>query len=66
MAKLSIHRTATLGELPTAKVNALNNELAGLTLENDLRRKIRDDIHRLKDIGSHRGRRHAQVRRGPG
>lgn len=32
------------------------------TIEMDLRRKLQEDIKRLRDIGSYRGRRHAQVR----
>lgn len=31
------------------------------TIEMDLRRKLHDDLKRLRDIGSYRGRRHAQV-----
>lgn len=30
-----------------------------MTIENDLRRQVRDNIRRLKDMGSYRGRRHA-------
>jgi hypothetical protein len=30
-----------------------------MTIENDLRRKLRDNIARLRDMGSYRGRRHA-------
>jgi len=59
-AKLSIHETARVGSLNTNKLTALSNELSNMTIENDLRRKIRDDIRRLKDMGTYRGRRHAQ------
>lgn len=30
-----------------------------MTIENDAKRKMRDDIRRLRDMGSYRGRRHA-------
>jgi len=30
-----------------------------MTLESDLRRKIQEDIKRLRDMGTYRGRRHA-------
>ncbi|KAI5795207.1 hypothetical protein EDC01DRAFT_654503 [Geopyxis carbonaria] len=59
-AKLSIHETARVGSLTTAKVTDLTAELTKMDLENDLRRRLRDDLKRLRDIGSYRGRRHAQ------
>lgn len=30
-----------------------------MTIETDLRRKVRENIARLKDMGTYRGRRHA-------
>ena len=30
-----------------------------MTIENNLRRQLRENIRRLKDMGAHRGRRHA-------
>jgi len=45
--------------LPLPQLNSLVNKLSGLTIENDLRRKVRADIERLRDMGSYRGRRHA-------
>ncbi|TGZ82747.1 ribosomal protein S13 [Ascodesmis nigricans] len=61
-AKLSIHDTARFTQLSTAKVTNLNAELTKMApvIEMDLRRKLQDDIKRLRDIGSYRGRRHAQ------
>jgi len=60
-AKLSIHKTAQVGSLSTSKTMVLADELSKLTIENDLRRQLKDDLNRLKDMGSYRGRRHAQV-----
>lgn len=59
MAQHYIHPTATLGELPDTQLNSLVNSLSQLTLENDLRRKVLQNIARLRDMGSYRGRRHA-------
>ncbi|KAI5819491.1 hypothetical protein BZA77DRAFT_304230 [Pyronema omphalodes] len=59
-AKLSIHKTALVGSVPAPKITSLVELMTGMTLENDLRRVLRDDIRRLKDMGAYRGRRHAQ------
>ncbi|KAG9808232.1 hypothetical protein KCU63_g22112, partial [Aureobasidium melanogenum] len=37
----------------------LSAELQNLTIENNLRRKLQDNIKRLRDMGTYRGRRHA-------
>jgi Ribosomal protein S13/S18 len=37
----------------------LTNQLSGMKIEADLKREIKDNIKRLKDINSYRGRRHA-------
>ncbi|KAI7288292.1 hypothetical protein KC352_g4417, partial [Hortaea werneckii] len=34
-------------------------ELSTMTLENDLRRQLQENIKRLRDMGTYRGRRHA-------
>jgi len=59
MAQHYIHPTATLGSLATSQLTALTASLTELTIENDLRRKIQEDIRRMRDMGSYRGRRHA-------
>lgn len=59
MARLSIHNTAKLSGLGHRTVNDLSAELQNLTIENNLRRKLQDNIKRLKDMGTYRGRRHA-------
>lgn len=59
LAQHHIHPFAKLGELPLPQLNSLVNALSGMTIENDLRRKVRADIERLRDMGSYRGRRHA-------
>src|SRR5271170_559833 len=57
--KLQFHETLKLGEMSERQLNALAHELGEYRLENDLTRRVRDNIHRLRRIGSYRGRRHA-------
>ncbi|KAI4087116.1 MAG: hypothetical protein LQ348_000224 [Seirophora lacunosa] len=59
MAKLYIHDTARVGTLADKQVLDLTAELSSMTIENDLRRKVQDNIKRLRDMGAYRGRRHA-------
>ncbi|KAE8442637.1 hypothetical protein EG329_002994 [Mollisiaceae sp. DMI_Dod_QoI] len=59
LAKFSIFPHARVGSLPTRTITALTAELSSMTIENDLRRQLRDNIRRLRDMGSYRGRRHA-------
>ncbi|KAI7301027.1 hypothetical protein KC315_g9699, partial [Hortaea werneckii] len=41
------------------QINDLAAELSTMTLENDLRRQLQENIKRLRDMGTYRGRRHA-------
>jgi len=59
MARFHIHPTARIGALGDRQINDLAAELSTLTLENDLRRQLVDNIRRLRDMGTYRGRRHA-------
>lgn len=59
MARLYIHPAAKAGSLSTQQAFDLNAELASMPSENELRRKVRENIRQLKDMGSYRGRRHA-------
>ncbi|RFU36138.1 hypothetical protein B7463_g207, partial [Scytalidium lignicola] len=59
LAKFAIHPRAKVGSLPTKTITALTAELSNMTIENDLKRQLRDNIRRLRDMGSYRGRRHA-------
>ncbi|KAI9775790.1 MAG: hypothetical protein M1835_005707 [Candelina submexicana] len=59
MARFHIHPQARLGALANKQVLDLSAELSGMTLENDLRRRLHDNIRRLRDMGTYRGRRHA-------
>jgi small subunit ribosomal protein S13 len=59
MSKFHIHKTARVGNLADRQINDLAAELSTMTLENDLRRQLQDNIRRLRDMGTYRGRRHA-------
>ncbi|KAM0802764.1 hypothetical protein BDR22DRAFT_946357 [Usnea florida] len=59
LARLHIHPTARLGSLKPQTVLDMTAELTGMKIENDLRREMRENIARLRDIGAYRGRRHA-------
>lgn len=59
MAKYSIHKLAKVGSLAPRTVTSLTAELSQMTLDSDAKKVMRDNIKRLKEIGSYRGRRHA-------
>lgn len=59
MARFSIHKTAKVGALNDGQINGIVAQLSSLTLENDLRRQLVENIRRLRDMGAYRGRRHA-------
>jgi small subunit ribosomal protein S13 len=58
-ARLQFHETLKMGEMSERQLNALSHEVGELKLENDLVRGVRDNIARLRRIGSYRGKRHA-------
>ncbi|MCJ1307914.1 hypothetical protein MMC25_001562 [Agyrium rufum] len=60
MSRFYIHPQAKLSSLTQKQVLDLNAELTTLKIENELRRDIRENIRRLRDMGSYRGRRHVQ------
>ena len=59
MARFYIHPTCKVRELGSKQVLDLTAALSEMKIENDLRRQVLDNIKRLKDIGTQRGRRHA-------
>lgn len=59
MAKFTIHKLAKVGSLAPRTVTSLTAELSQLTLESDAKAVVTKNIHRLKDMGTWRGRRHA-------
>ena len=59
MARFHLHDTARVGELAQGQILELNAALDSMKIENDLRRQVLQDIQRLRDTGTYRGRRHA-------
>ena len=59
MARFYIHPTAKMGDLANKQTLDLTGALSGMKIENDLRRELRDNIRRLRDMKSLRGNRHA-------
>jgi small subunit ribosomal protein S13 len=59
MARFNIHPTCRVGELANKQVLDLTAVLSEMKIENDLRREVLNDIKRLKETGTYRGRRHA-------
>ncbi|KAI9896216.1 hypothetical protein N3K66_008388 [Trichothecium roseum] len=59
MARFSIHNLAKVGSLSPRTVTSLTAELSQMTLEGDARKLLHENLRRLKNIGSYRGRRHA-------
>jgi small subunit ribosomal protein S13 len=59
MSKFHIHKTARIGNLGEKQINSLAGELAEMTIESDLKGQMQNNIKRLRDMGTYRGRRHA-------
>lgn len=59
LAKYSIYPTQRLGTLSPKTVLQLTAELSVMTIDNDARKAVQDNIHRLREMGTYRGRRHA-------
>ena len=47
-------------DLTTEQENAIRDQVESYTIEGELRRKIANDVKRLKDIQSYRGSRHSK------
>lgn len=59
LAKYSIYPNQRLGTIPPKTILQLTAELSVLTIDNDARKIVQDNIQRLRDMGSYKGRRHA-------
>ncbi|CAI7565426.1 unnamed protein product [Penicillium glandicola] len=59
MSRFNIHPTCRVGELANKQVLDLTAVLSEMKIENDLRREVLNDIKRMKETGTYRGRRHA-------
>lgn len=59
MAKYCIHPLARLETIPPKTITSLTAELSTMTIDNDARKLVQENIKRLRDMGTYRGRRHA-------
>jgi small subunit ribosomal protein S13 len=59
LARFHVHPTAKVGELENRQVLDITAALSNMKIENDLRRQVLDNIRRLKETGTYRGKRHA-------
>ncbi|EXJ61285.1 30S ribosomal protein S13p/S18e [Cladophialophora psammophila CBS 110553] len=59
MSRFHLHNTVKVGELTQNQVLDLTAQLDSMKIENHLRRQVQQDITRLRDTGTYRGRRHA-------
>ncbi len=58
LKKAKVEPDKRISELSGEEVSRITKALDGFLIEGDLRKKISEDIQRLKTIGSYRGRRH--------
>lgn len=60
IAESNVNPDKRIQELTPEEENRLREVVRKMTTEGDLRRKVQQDIKRLKDIKSYRGTRHAK------
>jgi len=53
-----VNKDTKVQNLTETEINALREEVAKLTTEGDLKRKVAMDVKRIQEIGSYRGLRH--------
>ncbi|KAJ1960080.1 hypothetical protein IWQ62_004367 [Dispira parvispora] len=56
--RLAIYRQCKLQDLSETQLNELSEVLSKMTLEADLKREVRENIFRLRNMGTYIGRRH--------
>jgi len=59
MARHYLHPTARIGSLSSQKMLELSADLTSMKIENEARAEVKENIKRLRDMGTYRGRRHA-------
>ncbi|KAI9302594.1 hypothetical protein BJ944DRAFT_184804 [Cunninghamella echinulata] len=57
--QLSIPKNIKVSELSEVQINNLTNTLAGMTIESDLKRQVREHVMHHRNINNYVGRRHA-------
>lgn len=58
LAKYSIQPLARMGSLAPRTITALTAELSSMTIDSEAHRIVQNNIQRLRDMGSYRGKRH--------
>lgn len=58
LLKLKIDPTTVVKDLTETHIVSIRDELSNILVEGDLRRKVGQDVRRLKEINSYRGNRH--------
>ncbi|CAI2177010.1 11722_t:CDS:2 [Funneliformis geosporum] len=58
-SKFSIHNSCKVSDLSESQLNTISLELSNMTLESDLRRKVKNNILHHRTIGDYKGKRHA-------
>lgn len=58
IAEIGLNPKSMVSDLTASDIKKIGDELEKYTTEGDLIRKLREDIQRLKEIGSYRGVRH--------
>jgi len=58
--KAGVDHSKRVKTLTDSDIEKIMESMQGLLIEGDLKRKIREDIARLKEIGSYRGIRHSR------
>ncbi len=53
-----VNKDTKVDALTETEINALREEIAKMTTEGDLKRKVAMDVKRIQEIGSYRGLRH--------
>jgi len=60
LSSLNIDQSKTIGELTPEEIGKINLEVEKYPVEGELLRIVRENIQRLKTIGSYRGLRHSR------
>lgn len=60
LSKANVDGDKRVNELSADEVNRLQKIIDALKVEGDLRKEVRQNISRLKDIGTYRGSRHSK------
>lgn len=60
LATTKIDPKKRASELTTDEITLIQNSLGGVRVEGELRQFVKQNVQRLKDLGTHRGSRHSR------